>query len=725
MVLSAPPPHHQLPPEEAGWIERLKLSLRLSKRAILLHVDRARPERLRELVRALVREHPGLDVSADVRDALTVPEGSVLVLLPTAADAGWLNLERPVFARRGLKVVFFCDQETSIALAQRAPDFNDWFSQRCESKPGPVEHAVLGLRAALTAEAPVVWSGGEDPADLERLTSAFSSAFPGQTLHWLTPTRDYADLVADVRSAADAWVACRPRAEAHVRRFRWAVAEAGRTSRALVMTDVWRCPGYWPVHGRMTPFADARRALEEAGAARAGCLAALTGLEPEGVELAAQLLRGEVREGRLVEMLRDADDAGVALAREASAMDPASAARGSAMPPVLRVFALQPEAAELRRSYLDDEVPSGLDGLGLFVESMLLRAPEGATWANLATLALATGEPGAAGAWALRALDECQRPPLELRAVAEQLAAIGDARAPSVNDRLAAVKALSSASVGRGVIHSVTRMVKKSPEVEAAAAIIRDLEDSRRWIELGKKNAARLSTWRLDRAKESLGEEHPLYRALVGDYAFALAEEGKDHDVLDVLDQAITLEARVAGVEHEGFAELVPTLASVLARVGRAAEAEALLRKLLGADARLPGEHERAEPTTSGSSNAETAEALGLFLAQPGTPRLSDQTRTRALRLLAEALIAQGRYEEAEAILDRAKQSLAPLPPYDREHWRTPATLGRVLGLLGRVPEAVEILRDAAAKAKAGSGLGWQHPDRVRILEDLSRFEQR
>ncbi len=287
MVLPAPAAHDPVPSREGGFVEGIRRSLALSgARGILLHVDRAVPERLGELVRGLVGEYSEIDVHADLRAVETTPEGSVMVLILRPEDAVPLNLGRPIFERRRLKVALWCDRETTMALVERAPDFFDWVSGHDECPPaGPVAHAVAGLRAAYEAEAPgVVWRGTGDQDDKRRLLAAFAAAFPGEALTWIDPKRDYDELLGAVGRAAGAWIACRAQAESHVRRLRWAMAEDGRRGHAVIVTDSHPCPEWWPVHGRLMAFPDARRALEGAGASRPGTMAALAGLEPEAVE---------------------------------------------------------------------------------------------------------------------------------------------------------------------------------------------------------------------------------------------------------------------------------------------------------------------------------------------------------------------------------------------------------------------------------------------------------
>ena len=244
----------------------------------------------------------------------------VLVLRPEHAVP--LNLGRPIFERRRLKVVLWCDRETTIALAERAPDFFDWVSAHHECPPaGPVPHAVAGLEAADEAKAPgIVWRGSGDQEDKGRLLAAFAAAFPGERLALDRSKRDYEELLGAVRERKDAWIACRAQAASHVRRLRWAMAEVERRGRAIIVTDIYPCPGWWPVHGRLMPFAEARRVLEEAGSPHAGALAALVGLEPEAVDLVGALVKRGARHEQLVERLHRAPDPGVSVARIAWSM---------------------------------------------------------------------------------------------------------------------------------------------------------------------------------------------------------------------------------------------------------------------------------------------------------------------------------------------------------------------------------------------------------------------
>lgn len=533
-------------------------------------------------MRTLAAEHPDLDVSDEVRVALTAPKGSVLILLPQAGDADWLNLARPVFSERKLKVVLFCDHATSIALAEHAPDFYDWITQHCDCPPGPVPHAVFGLRAALAAGAPVVWQSADGEPVIERVRSAFTAAFPGQELRWIEPQYDDVRLVHAIVWAGDRWVACNPRHRVHLHRFRAELSWRRRKDRVLVVADPPSCPGFWPVHDRMVPFGEARRALMEAGASRAGALAALTGLEPEAVEIACVLLqRGAIseKEKEIAGVLGAADDPGAALVRWAEERLPGVAVSSVAIATV-------PSPPSLRA-----------------------RLP-----------------------WAMEWLE--------------------------AEDDRGRAYALADSVVQSRIQHELSH------------------------------------------------------------------EPGHSAEALRVLSETIWLASPVWGADDEAFAALVSALAGVLANTGRSVEAEVLLRKLLGPEAILPGDapYPPAKLGTMGL-DPEANEALALFLARPGTRSLAAGEHVKALRRLAEALLVQGRYEEAELIVERAVDRAGALPPEHEERWRTLTTFGQILAVQGRTDAALDALRRAVERVDRYSDE--KHVDRARTLGELARVERR
>jgi tetratricopeptide (TPR) repeat protein len=678
---------------------------------------------------------PKVVVSADVRDMATVPEGSLLVLLPKPGDAEWLNVQRPLVAQRSLKVVLFCDHETTVELSERAPDFFDWISQHQEAPPGPPMHAVLGLRAAFGMDEPIVWNG---PV-LERLLAAFSVAFPGNELQWISSTRSYSEMLQEIRSADTAWVAYRPQTASHLREFRWAMAEAGRCSRAIVVTDTFSCPGYWPVHDRLMPFNEAYHRLRSLSSSRAGTIASLTGLEPEAVDLAHELLSHGIGEERLIHMLRDTADPGVALASEMHKVGgiPPSVMMDMAVrrakPLLLRSLAGEQEVRRFRSEHLTS------------IERKLVKR-EPTSKDDLAAFAAVRAAPGLPRGTFLADVDAQS---FIVETMLRRKARISHSLRPSVVLRILLVSLIAGIGticlvpvmrlgstathflIGLGVVilssGPVTAMVI-AIKVDNATGFIKscdaNLKEHIEQLHLAYERGAYVDAEKgleglLDIARAHLGVEHHLYRTSMLLYAFVLMELGNDSKTLHALDEVIAFHTRLS----LDISFLIPTLAKSLTRTGRPVAAEALLRKFLRSEDSLRRIDEMPSTIMNiGGLSAETIEALVVFLAQPSAPALKLDDRVEALHLLAEALLVQGRYEEAEELLDRALKLAEELPSNDPEQWKIRTALGRTLLVQGRHREARAFLESASARAKAQ--VGENHADYALILEELARIEE-
>jgi len=180
-------------------------------------------------VRALCAEHPELIVLTEAARIEEVPHGSVIVLATRVEDASWLNMARPIFAERALKVVLWSKTETTGELARRAPDFFDWIARRVECPGGPPAFAVTGLRAALRARAwAVAWKG-------RGLDEAFAVAFPKRALVRANAAMTDDVLFATVKGAGAAWIVWSnvldERGGLRVRRI---VSRAGRRGRNIL-----------------------------------------------------------------------------------------------------------------------------------------------------------------------------------------------------------------------------------------------------------------------------------------------------------------------------------------------------------------------------------------------------------------------------------------------------------------------------------------------------------
>jgi tetratricopeptide (TPR) repeat protein len=485
---------------------------------------------------------------------------------------------------------------------------------------------------------------------------------------------------------------------------------------------------------------DAHRALKDSGASRAGALAALAGLEPEAVELARELLHRGVQEEILFDLLRGAADPGAALVREllkvggisrSTMVDVAMRRVGL---PLLRGLAGEEEVRTLRR-----------DGLKVVEERLAKREPVSDD--DLAVFAATSAAP--------RFLKGIYAE--DVRVQASLIEAMLRRKALVLHRwRWPAVRPIYMVSLlmGFGFIY-LTSLLRPGSNLlwiclvmgllallgGAAAGIIiqsiiaradgfleKHLEDLKkqydRLFEACERglyaDAERGLEGLLDITRAHLGPEHSLYQTSLPLYAYVLTELRSDSKALRVLEEVIASYARLS-IE---ISFLIQPLAKIFMRTGRPVEAEALLRKLLGPEDSLGQAGPTPQPSVAITTmSADANEALAVFLAQPGPPEIDLEQRVEVLNLLAEALILQGRYEEAEELLDRALELTGELPPEHPDQWRTRTTLGRALRLQGRRREARAALESASARAKAG-GVGESHADYTLIVEELARVEQ-
>lgn len=120
-----------------------------------------------------------------------------MVLAPRAEDADFLNINRPVFARRGLKVVLWCDEATTLALARNAVDFFDWISRRHECPPERPTHAGNQPRSLRALAMVLARSGRFEEAEqhLRRALSIEQSIGAATTTESLRLLDDLADVL--------------------------------------------------------------------------------------------------------------------------------------------------------------------------------------------------------------------------------------------------------------------------------------------------------------------------------------------------------------------------------------------------------------------------------------------------------------------------------------------------------------------------------------------------
>ncbi|TKD13274.1 hypothetical protein [Polyangium fumosum] len=375
-------------------------------------------------MRALLADHPDLEVLAKPSGLVDLPDGSVVVLVLEGEDAGWLNINRPVFARKLLKVVLFCRREVTEVLAREAPDFYDWIAQRHECPPGVAEHAVFGIRQALRCRAPgILFVYGDEytsdrQARIERVERTFREALPGRAIRWINANNHYARIVYDITTAGRAWVACDTVSSSQVERFRWALAQARRKTRAILLVPHFYEDRYWNISDDVwIHLQSAMECLADAGARHPGRLAAVSGLEGMVIRYLIELLQRDYpEEGLLASMLRSADPGAGLCEKILSAGLARNPIQGLFIPPPVQRYlgkriglwrwSRRPTREAERWLELDDDGESPLlQGHAPRIEFLLGRGQRTAErWSELSKLAYEHAHLDIAQAWAGQAL---------------------------------------------------------------------------------------------------------------------------------------------------------------------------------------------------------------------------------------------------------------------------------------------------------------------------------
>lgn len=650
-------------------------------------MDQGRPEHLGKLVRALLPEHPNLDVFTDVRAVLQAEPGSVLILVPKPEDADWLNLNRPIFSQRKLAVVLYCDRQTTLALADRAVDFFDWVSQHHTCPDAPPDFAVQGFRKAVANQAPgIVWTG----QTVEGLVRVFEAAFPGESLRWVVATGDHKEFVNSIRSIGNAWATCRMDAVEHLHRFRCALASAGKRTRAIALMENPGSPGWWPVNDTCMTLERAQAIFIEFGMKHAGRLAALTGLEPDAVHLAVLLTSLRIVETQLLALLCSDADPGVALAKRAYdrllAFDLDEVILRGAPPPVLRA--------------LDDvpEVRAGRDALMKRVVHALVHGE--------------TVDVSEIGFWV------AQTDPAALSAVFwRKTDTASDAESNAfLLERHYASRRLLDAESRYPSTSDASSITARSPAPAVSADILASLRSGN--YDEALRSLASQAQSTPDEKRRILHHVHARIWLDVFNH---------DNKATRALYPEISRNGQLDGTSTVVFAECMLDMALLLHRKGDAPTAFALLRKLLATEwASLQVEASGAgEPSAKPTNSTSVNDFIHLFLAQSNTPPpLPPESRARALRILAEVLLSQGRYEEAEDVAKNAHEMALHAPEIALpETWRALALCGRARVLQGRADEGKKDLLGAIEMAT--KNFGQTHAEVARLWLDLARSHAR
>ncbi|HLL54519.1 MAG TPA: tetratricopeptide repeat protein, partial [Myxococcaceae bacterium] len=655
----------------------------------MILVDHARPDRLGDLVRALLPEYPGLEVHTDVRRAASAPAGSTLVLVPTVEDAEWLNLNRPLFAHQQLRVILFCETEVSVALARQAVDFFDWISHREECPSGPPRYGVLGLRCAVAARAPgVVWTGGD-------LDASFAAARPRARLRRLSAALPYPEMVEKVREARRDWIAWTDvSSELRLWRVRWALIEAGRRGRTVLVEPVAPSPGWWTAHARVAGFREGVGKIEAHGARNPGRLAALVDFEPEAVDLAENLL--PVGEAALEAELMTAVDPGARLAQLAQqrGLLPAlSPVKGHPPPFMLRGLGL-----ERRKIEPDPALANEI------------------RW-NLKQGKYARGEAEVLLHWMLSiGANKLESNPKDYVETLEALTRALD-REGRHSESEALLRRALALQVGEQKVRSFLY-------ARTLGLLARTLAKQGRYLQAEAHLRESLSLW-----EQARGEYDGMYRLLLYEISNVLTEKGKYTEAESLMRQVLALEEQHRGTGHSSYGHSLRRLAIVLHRQGKYIEAEPLLRKALtvleqaeGADSPYYDDwlYELAIVLSSRGKYPEAESLLRQSLASRArTLGTSDPGYGDSLHALADVLLEQGRYAEAESLLHQAlavtAESLGTShPKYEASLY----SLAAALMYQGKYAAAEVLFRHVLAAAERT--LGTQHPSYTATLNALA-----
>ncbi|NVB37080.1 hypothetical protein G6O69_04510 [Pseudenhygromyxa sp. WMMC2535] len=241
-MVPAAPPAAEGQAAEDRWLSELRRWLHLGRRGVIILVRDARRARLRALVETLEAVDPSLELVTDPGVLTELEPGALVLLVLRRATLDWLNLNRPLFAARSLRVVLWAEGELGTELKFLAPDLHDWVSHFVTCPPGVPDFAVEGLAQGLGWWPGVAWTGEGLELALGRLEAEREWVGP------LSPSEDYARLVEVLTGAGERGVVWRSvDTMTALWRLRWAIAEARHRGPHVLDNPEIRAPGWYRV----------------------------------------------------------------------------------------------------------------------------------------------------------------------------------------------------------------------------------------------------------------------------------------------------------------------------------------------------------------------------------------------------------------------------------------------------------------------------------------------
>lgn len=637
------------------------------------------------LIRTVGDSFGHIHVVTDVRELLSVPEGSLVALCPRTQDATWLNLKRPWIADRSLRLLIWADHELAGVLHEQAPDFYDWISHHQHCPPTPVGFALAGLRAA--ADAPGICWYGEPDAFIALLQQHDADA----KLHTISAESSYEQVLTEIRGASDAWLLF---TDVHgpfrVRRLRWALAECDRSGRAVFLGRQPFSPGWNPLHARRASLFEMTPELARLELTEPARAAVLGGLEPDLINLLEFAWSAGVPPISLAACF-DEPDPGAAIAAKLWHLPLAVVGDAPGLPPLFRhaepglsdrsVQRRDREVrAHLRRDLaVDTDVLAGVTARarwssplpsprstplvrGWLLEALLRgRAAKPSDWLAYAQVAAVLGDHDAQFHWLQRALSD-------------RLASDVSADGPYLELLLVALRNLGNTQATESLL-SNSRQLLATAKGEGSDSFILEFADI--LADRGRlASAEELVQGVLDRIADTV-DQISLRRAALERLLDLREEQGKP----------------TAAIEQE---------LSSLATPGSEDDA-ALLR--------ITADSTHAEP------EAQTLEQLRTTITRLVTSLGEEHPSViRRLLTLAESLQAAGQRADAlqvlAAAMERLETGLSPDPDL------TAAVLSATLDALHaehQIETADQIFRIAAARLAAHAGR--EHPAYIELLE--------
>jgi hypothetical protein len=239
---------------QAEWLRQVRRWLHLGHKGVLVMIRDAQLAQLRPLVRMLETVDSSLTVTNDAPELLECHPGALALLIVRERDLGWLNLNRPIFEQRSLRVVLWVEPELSVRLKFESPDLHDWISHFVQCPEGVPDFAVDGLRIGSSWWPGVAWRGAGLELALTQLKIEVTSLRPDAEFESLVSTLS-ADRGANIR-----WVGVDSLRA--LWRVRWALAEARHHGFCVLDQPIVSTPGWFPVDSLQIDAADAKELIE-------------------------------------------------------------------------------------------------------------------------------------------------------------------------------------------------------------------------------------------------------------------------------------------------------------------------------------------------------------------------------------------------------------------------------------------------------------------------------